>query len=241
MNIGFFGDSYIDLNIDFHSSQGHDSHASSLIWAFGLCKDLAYTPVSSGLGGSDQFYAIKTWQDTIKNTQVDYAIFTFTWSYRLYSNRSDIYPTIRNWTEKRKLGNLSPLEHDVVRAVEGYYSLLESKERDEFLYELMLKWILELPEQYPNTKFIFLPNTEFSREIALKHFKKGILVDFAFEKISLLEGEHVGVDPYYDTKFGHMSHINHERFKDLTKNIILNYNTYEDKVYPIDYEQFRLD
>ena len=241
MNIGFFGDSYVDLCIDFHANQSHDTYQPSLIWAFRLCNDLACAPVSSGLGGSDQFYAITTWQDTIKNTQVDYAIFTFTWSHRLYSNRSDIYPTIRNWTEKRKLGNLSPIEQDVVQAVEGYYSFLESKERDEFVYELMLKWILDLPEQYPDTKFIFLPNTELSREMALRHFKKGVLLDFAFEQISLLEGEHVGKDPFFDTKFGHMTDLNHERFKDLTKNIILSYNTYEDKVYPIDYEQFRID
>lgn len=248
MNIGFFGDSYINLEIDFHvglestqPSNQYKGYKGNLTWPFRLCNDLGYTPISSGLGGSDQFYAIKTWQDTIKDTQADYAVFTFTWSHRLYSNRSDIYPTIRNWTEKRKLGNLSPLEQDVVQAVASYYSLLASEERDEFLHELMLKWILELPEQYPNTKFIFLPNTEMSREIALRYFKKGILLDFAFEKISLLEGEHVGVDPYFDTKFGHLSDINHERFKDLLKNIILNYNTHEDKVYPVDYEQFRID
>ena len=59
--------------------------------------------------------------------------------------------------------------------IEGYYTYLHSLTKEKFLHELMLKWILDLPEQYPDTKFIFLPNTEMSREIALRYFKKGIL------------------------------------------------------------------
>jgi len=252
MNIGFFGDSYVNLEIDFHASLHNMNHhliqyTESLSWSFRLCNDLGYTPVSSGLSGSDQFYAIKSWQDVIKSgTKVDYAIFTFTWSHRLYSDRSyndvdDIYSIVRNWTERRELGDLSATESDIIKAVEGYYTYLHSLTKEKFLHELMLKWILDLPEQYPDTKFIFLPNTEMSREIALRYFKKGILLDFAFEKISLLEGERVGIDPYFNTKFGHLTDINHTRFKDLLKNIILSYNTHEDKVYPIDYEQFRID
>ena len=247
MNIGFFGDSYVDLEIDFHSSLHNMNHpltqyTENLSWSFRLCNDLEYTPISSGAGGSSQFYAIKYWQDIIKSgTPVDYAIFTFTWSHRLYSDRPDTDPVVRFWTEKRILDNLSPHGESVVQAVDGYYKFLQSPTQDEFLHELMLKWILDLPEQYPNTKFIFLPNTEMSREIALRYFKKGILLDFAFEKISLLEGERVGIDPYFNTKFGHLTDINHTRFKDLLKNIILSYNTHEDKVYPVDYEQFRID
>jgi hypothetical protein len=249
MNIGFFGDSYASLEIDMHEKLGKlDIYLGNITWPFRLCNALAYTPVTSGLGGSDQFYAINTWQNTIKNTQVDYAIFTFTWSHRLYVEGTnhllypdDVYSVVRDHIEHRKKSNLSDIESDIIKAIDGYYTYLHSKTKDKFLHELMLKWILDLPEQYPDTRFIFLPNTEMSREIALRYFKKGILLDFAFEKISLLEGEHVGVDPYFDNKFGHLSDINHERFKDLLKNIILSYNTHEDKVYPVNYEQFRLD
>lgn len=257
MNIGFFGDSYVDLDLDFHTARAQedppDVSRKSLSWGWRLCNDLEYTPINSGLSGSNQFYSIKSFQDLIlAGGTVDYAIFTFTWDFRLYG-KGNFHHVLRNLNQNTAdIRKSLPFTEDqvdwdideLILAGRLYYKFLSDEEQSHFIHELLIKWILELPEQYPNTRFIFLPNTEFSREIALKHFKKGILLDFAFENISLLEGEHVGVDPYYpyyNIKFGHMTDPNHERFKDLTKNIIINYNTYEDKVYPVDYEQFRID
>lgn len=256
MNIGFFGDSYVDLNIDFHArlnrphSEEMNRYKESLIWAFRLCNDLEYTPCMSGLGGSSQFYAVKSWQDFVAaGGKADYAIFTFTWEHRIYA-KGNQHHVLRGMNQNaQEIKDSLPFKADevgwdideLILAAQLYNKFLFDQEQANFVHELTLKWILELPEQYPDTKFIFLPNTEMSRKIALKYFKKGILLDFAFEQISLLEGEHVGVDPLFKTKFGHMTNVNHDRFKDLIKNIILSYNTHEDKVYPVDYEQFRID
>jgi len=254
MNIGFFGDSYVDLDLDFHAARAQqdspDVSRSSLSWCWRLCNDLEFTPVNSGLGGSNQFYSIKSWNDLISaGGTVDYAVFTFTWDHRLYG-KGNFHHVLRdlnqNTADIKKGLPFTPDQVDwdideLILAARLYHKFLCDPEQSHFIHDLMIKYILELPEQYPDTKFIFLPNTELSREMALRHFKKGVLLDFAFEQISLLEGEHVGVDPYFKTKFGHMTDLNHDRFKDLTKNIILNYNTYEDKVFHVDYEQFRID
>jgi hypothetical protein len=114
---------------------------------------------------------------------------------------------------------------------------LYNKEESNFTYELMVKWCLELPNQYPNTKFIFLPNTRDSQEIAKKYFGRGVLVDFAFEELSLREGERVGVAPMITDRHGHLSSNAHEQVKDMVKDIILNHN---DCVYPVDYDNFNL-
>ena len=244
MNIGFFGDSYVDLNLDFYWKYP-DVEEKYTIWAARVCKELNLHPVVSGLGGSNQFYAIKKWQDHINGSNpIDIAVFTFTWEHRLYNSKEDWQAVLSTAVEKRDLTKMMDVPEDIddIRlGVELYYQYLYNKEQSLFLHEQSIRWILELPEKYPDIKFIFLPNTELSREIALKHFKKGILLDFAFETISALEGEHVGVDPFDYEKVGHLTDINHSRFKDLTKNIILNYNTYKDKVYPVDYKQFRID
>jgi hypothetical protein len=254
MNIGFFGDSYVDLDLDFHAVRAQedppDVSRKSLSWCWRLCNDLEYAPSNSGLGGSNQFYSIESWQEFIASGRTaDYAIFTFTWENRLYG-RGNQHDILRGLNENaadiksRLRATQDELDFDIdelILAGRLYHSHLAYPKQNQFIHELMIKWILELPEQYPDTRFIFLPNTELSREIALKYFKKGILLNFAFEKISLLEGEHVGVDPYFKTKFGHMTDVNHERFKTLLKNVIISYNTFKDKVYPVDYEQFRID
>jgi hypothetical protein len=244
MNIGFFGDSYVDLNLNFHY-EFPDAEEKYSIWAYRLCKHLNLNPVESGLGGSNQFYAIKKWQDHINsNNPIDIAIFTFTWDHRLYSKEKNWQAILSMGVEKKDLAKLMVVPDDIddIRlGVELYYRYLYNKEQSLFLHEQSISWILELPEKYPDIKFIFLPNTEVSREMAVKNFKNGVLVDFAFETISALEGERVGIDPFDYEKVGHLTNVNHNRFKDLIKNIILNYNTYEDKIYSVDYEQFRID
>ena len=241
-NIGFFGDSYVDLNIDFHR-QHPFADADWGIWAYRLCKDLRYKPVTSGLGGSNQFYAISTWQEYVsKFAPPDVAVFTFTWNHRLYSNKKEMQEIYSLTVEKKdlaKLKNVPENFEEIRKAVELYYKYLYNESESLFNHEQSIKWCLDLPEQYPNTKFIFLPNTETSRTLSLKHFRTGVLIDFAFERISQLEGENVGVDPYDYAKVGHLTESNHIKFKDIVKNLILDYQSYQNKIYKLDYGIFK--
>jgi hypothetical protein len=237
MNIGFFGDSYVDLI--WHKFPEYTPEPNKVPWSMRLLNHYNSPILNSGLGGSNQFYAVQSWKNFINSgQQIDYAIFTFTWQHRLYSKRSEVQSFLSNWAERRKLGNLSQFEESISQAVEGYYSFLESSDQVEFLYELMVKWILDLPKQYPGIKFIFLPNTELARVIALRNFHSGVLLDFAFETLSANEGELVGQDDFDDTKYGHLFDATHERFKNQIVDIIDKrvYNT----IIPINYKEYKL-
>ena len=107
-----------------------------------------------------------------------------------------------------------------------------------FDFELELKYILELPKQYANTKFIFIPNTELSRELAKKHFSQGILMDFAFETVSNREPESPGIMPIRDRRVTHLNYNNHCRFADLFYHTIINYNDLQDKILEVDINKF---
>jgi hypothetical protein len=246
MNIGFFGDSYVDINLDFYWAHPDTDveEEKYFIWAARVCRDLKLVPVNSGLGGSNQFYAIKQWQDYIINNNVDIAVFNFTWDHRLYSPKKDWQHILSSFIEKKDLEKIVgevPNDIDDIRlGIDLYFRYLQSKEQSLFVHEQLIRWILELPEKYPNIKFIFLPNTEVSREIAVRHFKNGVLVDFAFETISLMEGERVGIDPFNYEKPGHLTNINHNRFKEKIKDIIVNWTQHKDKIYSLDYDEFRI-
>lgn len=237
MNIGFFGDSYVDLI--WHRYPAHSPPEHDKPWSLRLLEHYHSPIITSGIGGSNQYHAIKLWQDfQLKKQPLDYAIFTFTWRHRLYHYKEEYQKILYNWTERRQLGNLTSWETDFIQSIDGYYTFLESYDQVDFLYELQLKWILDLPEQYPDTKFIFIPNTEYARTLAKTHFKKGILLDFAFETISENEGELVGQGEFVETKYGHLMDQNHERFKNKMIDIIDKkvYNT----VIPINYEDYKL-
>ena len=244
MNIGFFGDSYVDIDLDFYWKHP-DVEEKYTIWAARVCKELKLSPVSSGLGGSNQFYAIKKWQDHIGgDNSIDIAVFTFTWEHRLYSSKDDWQAVLSRAVEKRDLAKMIDVPDDIddIRlGVELYYRYLHDRDQALFVHEQSIRWILELPEKYPNIKFIFIPNTELSRDMATKHFKDGVLLDFAFETISEMEGERVGVDPFDYEKVGHLTNVNHNRIKEKIKDIIVNWDQHKNKVYPMDYEQFRID
>lgn len=252
MKIGFFGDSYVDINLDFYWAHP-DTDEKYFIWAARVCRELDLHPVTSGLGGSNQFYAIKQWQDYIINNNVDIAVFTFTWDYRLYSYEKKWQSILSSIIEKKDLGKILessddpesfievPHDIDDIRlGVDLYYRYLHNRDNSLFVHEQSIRWILELPEKYPNIKFIFLPNTELSRGMAMKYFKHGVLLDFAFETISLMEGERVGDDPFDYEKLGHLTNINHNRFKEKIKDVIVNWDQLKDKIYTLDYDEFRI-
>jgi hypothetical protein len=234
MKIGFFGDSYIDTV--WHRRQNPNIPPGRKIWAHRLLDDLAAPFICSGLGGTSQYYAIAEWKRWSSKINFDVAIFTFTWPHRLYTdNLTERVITAK--IEGRDLGELAAKEAEIQDAADKYYRYLYSKDEHEFEFELMIKWCLELPDQYPNTKFIFLPNTTSSQELAKKYFSRGTLVDFAFETLSLGEGERVGVAPYIMDRTGHLSDGVHEQVKDLIKDIVVNN---KQGVIPVDYSQFSL-
>lgn len=243
MNIGFFGDSYVDLNLEFHKQYPAADEKYS-IWGYRVCKELNLLPVTSGLGGTNQYYAIKTWQDYVEYSPApDVAVFTFTWDHRLYSSEKNWQAVLSLAVEKKDLARMMevPAEIDDIRkGVELYYRYLHNNNQAAFNHEQSIRWCLELPKAFPSTKFIFLPNTEQSRIFALKHFQSGVLIDFAFETLSAMEGERVGVDPFDYEKVGHLTESNHVKIKNLIKDIIVNYNNYVDKVYKLNYEDFKL-
>ena len=231
MNIGLFGDSYVDI-----SRPGVDTWGHQLNQAF----DQSIT--TTGAGGSNQYWAIKCWNDAIDaGQQFDYAIFTFTWHHRLYHDFKHIHYALRASAEAR-LDQETIVDGDKLRlAIQLYRDYLHDNESMFFNLELMIKHCLELPDKHPDTKFIFLPNTEIARNMASKHFTHGVLLDFAFETISNNEEGSPGpVGEVWDSRPGHMSSANHTVFKDIIKDVIINYNQYHDQIYPVDYGKFNL-
>jgi hypothetical protein len=237
MKIGLFGDSYIDLV--WHRYPGYQVPQKDKPWCMRLLEHYNSPVISSGLGGSNQYYAIKEWLSYIRSSsELDYAIFTFTWANRLYHSnpRTNEIICLRNVLKDQP--DLPPNEKLTIEAADNYYNFLYDQAQHDFNFELQVKWILDLPEKYHNIKFIFLPNSEESRAIALKYFKNGILLNFAFSSISALEGEIVNQYPFIENKIGHLTEQNHERFKNKMVDIIDKnvYNTIID----INYEEFKL-
>ena len=234
MNIGLFGDSYIDTY--FHRTKNKNVSYDKKIWAQRLLEELDSPVICSGLGGSSQYHAIAEWQKFSSYIQFDVAIFTFTWAHRLYAHPLT-EEVVTAYIEGRDLDQVDEKKEAVQDALDKYYKHLYHREERDFEFELMVKWCLELPDQYPNTKFIFLPNTVYAQEIAKKHFSRGVLVDFAFEELSLQEGERVGIAPMIPDRMGHLSNDVHEQVKDMVKDIILNY---QEGIVPVDYSAFNL-
>jgi hypothetical protein len=119
-----------------------------------------------------------------------------------------------------------------------YYRYLRSPGQEMFNYEQQVRWCLDLANQHPNIKFIYLPNTERARKIALRHHTHGILVDFAFETLSNREPGALGPMPIWCGRYGHLNDRNHTLVKEMVKNIIINYDKYQNSVYNIDYKDF---
>lgn len=234
MNIGLFGDSYIDTV--WHRHKNPTIPPGRKMWAHRLLEELDAPFICSGLGGTSQYYAIAEWRKWSAKVDFDVAIFTFTWPHRLYT--TDLNEEIVTaYIEGRNVDVNKQHKAEVQEAVNQYYKYLYNKDEHDFEFELMIRWCLELPLHYPNTKFIFMPNTVSSQELAKKYFTNGTLIDFAFETLSLGEGERVGVAPYIMDRTGHLSDGVHEQVKDLVKDIIVNNKT---GIISIDYSKFNL-
>jgi hypothetical protein len=235
-NIGIFGDSYAQ---EFGT------------WTRNLRSKIKDGTVDAlGKGGSNQFYSLMRWQWSIDEFGPDhynYAIFTFTWHHRL----SSVY-TYRN-NQFCAFSELRPFEIDsdivdertnqeFLKTIPMFYKYIYDDRWALFNHEQTVKYILQdLPPQHPKTKFIFIPNTQISREIAKRHFRGGILLDFAFEELSNRETGSPGPMPINCGRPGHLSPENHERFATFMLKVIDNYDSNVDRILPVDLHQFDID
>lgn len=243
MKIGFFGDSYVDLIWQMDWERVPQDKTP---WSYRLAKELGYTVVSSGLGGTNQYYAIKSWHDHLafQNGLCDYAVFSFTWHNRMYHNDELRHKIMRAVSEVRNYTGEDPSVISTIQtvqtAIDGYVRYLFDPGQSEYLYQLMVADILALPAKYPTTKFIFLPNTEFSRKVLLDKFTQGVLMNFTFEALSNSETNSPGRMPVNCGRAGHLNSSNHDAMSATIKNIIVNYDKYANQVIDLDLSTFDL-
>lgn len=257
MNIGFFGDSYVDINDAVNSVQilGESDNTNKRIWPQILVDNLNAKCVASGHGGTSQYYAIKSWENYISeySSPPDVAIFTFTWHFRLVHNlhvghdfngcdELDWSQILMSITQGKDTEQYNSQRVDELKVgFHLYYKHFYHDEQTLFLHEQLIKWILDLPKLYPKTKFIFFPNTEVSRNLAKKYFTKGVLMDFALGSISELEGEDVNNLPMSrskEPKWGHLYYENHLKISTIAQEIVLDYEKFNGKLYTKDYSFF---
>jgi hypothetical protein len=239
MNIGFFGDSYVDFI--WHNYPGYSPIDEEKTWSYRLIEDMGCSPTYSGMGGTNLYYAIDCWEKYAADPNkphCDYAIFSFTWKDRLFSGNPRIQNALSASAELRESDD--EFVEEVKRAVQLYREYLNSHEQTCFFYDRMVHWIMQFPEKHPDTKFIFVPNTEFSRQYLLKYFNKGILLNFTLEQISNLETGSPGNMPIDCKRIGHMRSANHEAMKVLMRGIIENYSMYENTIVDPDLSNFDL-
>ena len=247
MNIGMFGDSYIA-----YINNSWISHLRS--------KSQDYEIQTYGKGGSNLFYAIDQFNQAVEveKKKYDVVVFTFTWHQRRYSvwqHRNEQYCAFSETRELSAYENdgrtRDPSIYDdatnaeFIATIPKFYKYMYDDRWTRFDYELEIRYILELPDRYPDTKFIFLPNTEHSRGIAKKHFSKGVLVDLAFETVSSSEPNAPATPPTgekinfgSDQRIGHLNQNNHIAVGELMHNIISNYQEMGDTVYQVDFNKF---
>jgi hypothetical protein len=249
MRIGFFGDSYCDL-IFFDDPWYHENQMAfsreHKTWAARIIDDFGCEILSSGLGGSSLYYAVDRWKQDVekfKDNPYDVAIFTFSWWERLYTPHQNFQPVFLARAERRPI---PPSEdpnvnfEEIDQGIDLYYKYFCHENQQKFYYELMQKYILDLPAQYPDTKFIFLPCTEFSRHLALTHFSDGVLLNFSFETLSNLETGSPGPMPILCNRYGHLNDHNHELFTKIITNIINNYESCRNSIIDPDFSEFDL-
>lgn len=245
MRIGFFGDSYVDVFL-------HGKITDQRSWSYKLLQEYEAPILSTGYSGTSQFHAIKEWLkfSSLNKKKLDIAIWTFTWHDRLYSSwplNQIVFSAVAEKKQniiKEQYKDVDFLNNDpnfldnLILAHQLYLQYVIDRDQTEFLYSLMLKWILDLPNQYKDTKFIFIPNTELANAIAKEHFTTGVLLDFAFETLSNLEIESPGPMPVNCGRVGHLNNNNIDCFRDLIKDLIDNYQNFKNTIYKVDYSKF---
>lgn len=234
IKIGMFGDSYI---------------SPTALWIHNLReKDPRYDIHTYGMGGSNLYYAIHTWQQQVESNDgsvpYDIVFFTLTWHERLFS----IYP-YRN-SQFCATSEFRPFEPDCeiktsednqqfLQTIELYRKYIYDDHWRRFDHELEIAWIMDLPSQYPQTKFVIVPNTELGRTLAKKYHCRGVLLDMAFETVSNQEPGNPGLMPVADwRRCNHLNQRNHEIVADLMHETIRAYDRIAPGVVSIDMTKF---
>lgn len=237
--LGLFGDSYI-------TRSGFPS--LGLTWADHLSEK--FETNATGKNGASLFYSINCWNkltDRLGHDYFNYAIWTFTWHNRLFSDlkfRNDYFcnpfPDL-TWDvsiyDDPMITDHYSFTH-FRNAYKDYTKYIYDDKRSRFDYELELQWVMNLPTQHKNTKFIFIPNTHFSNTLCKKYFHTGVLMDFAFEDISNREPNAAGPMPIACGRPGHMNQNNHAKFTNVISGILNQYNQLANQVIPVDINQF---
>lgn len=251
MRIGFFGDSYVDILLK-------DSTTQETSWGLQLLQDLDSPFISTGYSGTGQYHSVANWHKTMNylaenNRGLDVAIWTFTWADRIFSPWNEAQAIFSAAAENR-LGDIELFKQknknlpdgkiieEIIECGKLYMKYQFDEQQNNFFYECTVNWILNLPARYPGIKFIFIPNTEFSRNLALKYHRRGILLNFAFETLSNKEPESPGPMPIDCTRVGHINKSNRIHIKNIVKNLIHTYTDWcsgsRGHVEEIDYDLF---
>jgi len=245
MNIGLFGDSYCDMI--YFDDQEYRANPEKWgrqykTWCGRLLDDYNSPILSSGLGGSSIYHSIDKWNKDNNKNNYDVVLWSLTWYNRLFTSEH-FQPVFSARAERRPIPestNPNINYHEIDYGLDLYYKYFYQDNEKLFNFENSVKWILNQPSQYPDTKFIFLPCTEHARTIALKHFFNGVLVNFSFETISNLETGSIGLMPINCGRSGHMNDHNHEEFLNEIKKTIGNYDIVKNTVISFDFTRFDL-
>lgn len=226
-----------------------DSYVSpSAKWTTSLQKRLPdYHLRALGKGGSNQYYSITRWKNDLEE-MIDHhtIIWNFTWFSRRYSSmlyrheQMCAFSELRDFTDYGQDPAIRTPE-DVEKfkqCLEDYYQYIYDPPWAMFDYELELKYILDLPRQYPKINFIFIPNHEFAREVATRHFTQGLLLDFAFAEISDREPNSPGPMQVNCGRPGHLNDNNHVIFAKRMQEYVVNYDRYRDQIVEFDLAGF---
>jgi len=233
MNIGFFGDSYIDQWSPWTQiiRQLMPEHRFDV----------------TGKGGSNLYYAIHQWKEREREHGPDYydvAVFTLTWPQRLFSiwpyrnQQFCAFSEFREWEPDCEIRDEQD-NQEFLKTIPRYYRYIYDQHWREFDWELEIKWILDLATLNRHTRFVVIPNTEQARMIARSYHRHGVLLDFAFETLSNREPNSPGPMPIQDTQRKyHLNPHNHRAVAEMIRDTILNLPVLGDTILPVDFSRF---
>lgn len=233
-NIGMFGDSYISPTAQ---------------WIHDLVKkDPRYKVDIQGMGGANLYYAIHAWQQSLRSNRgcvpYDMVFFTLTWHERLFSvypYRNSQFCARSEFRQYQPDCTIQTPEHnkEFLQSIDLYMKYIYDDDWRRFDHELEIRWIMDLPVQYPDTKFLIIPNTEFSRELAKKYHCKGVVLDMALETVSNQEPGSPGPMPVADwRRNNHLNSHNHGILADVVHAAICDYEKIAPAMLPIDRRRF---
>ena len=235
MKVGFFGDSYIDRFSPWTQ------------YIRELMPDHEFDV--TGKGGSNLYYAIHQWRDREHMhgpDHYDVAVFTLTWPERLFSvwpYRNEQFcarSEFRTWEPDCEIKD-DRSNQEFLDTIPRYYQYIHDSDWREFDWELEIKWIMDLARPNRHTKFVIIPNTKQSLQIARRYHQHGVLMDMAFESISNQEPGSPGPMPVCDMgRLYHLNDHNHRAWASVMAEVIAQAPYTDSRVWPVDFDRFDL-